>query len=109
MSSPGEGPTQLALPLAAAVAAPTEVGAAGELTDQDRAMLDFERLWWRTPGSKEQAIHDRFDLSVTRYYQQLLTALRKPAALEYAPATVNRLRAVLDRAGASSPTRKGHR
>src|SRR5690349_17681708 len=41
------------------------------LTDRERDILDFEQQWWRHPGSKEQAIRDRFQLSSTRYYQLL--------------------------------------
>jgi len=62
------------------------------LPDSQRDILDFERQWWRRPGAKEQAIRDRFDLSATRYYQQLNTLLDQPAALAYDPATVRRLR-----------------
>src|SRR5262249_34453144 len=42
-----------------------------ELTDHQRSILDFERLWWRRPGAKEQAIRDNFEMSPTPYYQPL--------------------------------------
>jgi hypothetical protein len=67
---------------------PTETG----LTDRDRAVLAFERQWWRHAGAKEQAIRDRFGISATRYYQVLNALLDRPEALEYEPQTVNRLR-----------------
>jgi hypothetical protein len=63
-----------------------------ELSDRDRAMLAFERQWWRFAGAKEQAIRDEFGESATRYYQQLNVLMDKPAALEADPVVVNRLR-----------------
>jgi hypothetical protein len=74
-----------------------------ELTDGERELLDFEKQWWRRPGAKEQAIHDRFDLSPTRYYALLNALLDRPAALAYDPVLVNRLRRL--RAG-RGPTRR---
>ena len=62
------------------------------LTDRDRQMLAFERQWWKHAGAKEQAIRDLFDLSATRYYQLLNGLLDNPAALEYDPVLVRRLR-----------------
>lgn len=63
-----------------------------ELTDRDREMLAFERQWWRHPGSKEQAIKERFGLSPTHYFQQLNALLDMPAALAFDPLVVGRLR-----------------
>jgi hypothetical protein len=62
------------------------------VTAEQRAMLDFERTWWRSPGAKEQAIRDQFALSPTRYYQALNALLETPEALRYDAALVNRLR-----------------
>ncbi len=62
------------------------------LTDEHRAILDFERRWWRQAGAKEQAIRDRFEISPTRYYQRLNALLDAPDALAYDAALVNRLR-----------------
>ena len=42
-------------------------------------------------GSKERAIRDEFDLSATRYYQQLNALLDTQAALAHNPLLVNRL------------------
>jgi hypothetical protein len=72
------------------------VAAAGkarrELTERQRGILVFERLWWRHAGSKEQAIREQFDLSATRYYQMLNRLLEMPEALEFDPLVVGRLR-----------------
>jgi len=65
---------------------------ADELTDRQRAMLAFERRWWRHPGAKEQAIRDEFGVSPTRYYQMLNALLDTPGALAADPVTVGRLR-----------------
>jgi hypothetical protein len=64
------------------------------LSDRDRAMLSFERQWWRAAGAKETAIRDRFALSPTRYYQVLNALVDRPAALAADPLLVGRLRRV---------------
>jgi len=73
-----------------AVAAP-QLRDAGALSADQQAILDFERLWWRQPGAKEQAIRDNFEISPTRYYQQLNALLDLPQALSYDPTLINRL------------------
>ena len=62
------------------------------MTDRDRAILAFEKQWWRHAGSKEQAIRERFAVSATRYYQMLNALLDDEAALAYEPEVVKRLR-----------------
>jgi hypothetical protein len=64
------------------------------LPQAHRAMLDFERAWWRRGGAKEQAIRDTFGLTPTRYYQALNGVLDLPAAMVYDAALVHRLRRV---------------
>lgn len=66
------------------------------LTDQQRAILDFETTatWWRTAGAKENQIRDRFGITSTRYYQLLNRTLDDPDAVAYSPATVARLRRI---------------
>lgn len=66
------------------------------LTEQQRQMLAFERQWWKYPGAKEQAIRDLFDLSPTRYYQQLHALIEQPAAYVADPVLVGRLRRLRD-------------
>ena len=63
-----------------------------ELTAREKEILDFERSWWKHAGVKEQAIKDRFEMSATRYYQLLNELLEKPAAMEYDPILVKRLK-----------------
>lgn len=69
----------------------------GELTDEQRAILDFEHQWWKYAGAKESAVREKFDMSSTRYYQVLSALLDEPAALAYAPMTVKRLQRLRDR------------
>jgi hypothetical protein len=62
------------------------------LDERSRAILDFERGWWRFAGAKEQAIREQFDLSVTRYNQLLNALVDDDAALAHDPMLVRRLR-----------------
>ncbi|MBM0124758.1 DUF3263 domain-containing protein [Pimelobacter simplex] len=71
---------------AAAAAAP------GGLSDRDRAILEFERQWWKYAGAKESAVREQFDMSATRYYQVLNALIDRPEALEADPLLVRRLR-----------------
>lgn len=66
-------------------------GARG-LSEQEQRVLQFERQWWRYAGAKEQAIRDQFGLNATRYYQILNGLLDDPAAMQFDPLLVKRLR-----------------
>lgn len=67
------------------------------LTDQQRAILEFEGSWWKFKGGKEDAIATTFGISPVRYYQLLNRCLDDPEAVAYAPQTVNRLRRIRSR------------
>jgi hypothetical protein len=67
------------------------------LTERDRAILDFERMWWTEPGPKDTAIRERLELSGTRYYQLLNELLDDPDAYRHDPLLVRRLRRQRDR------------
>lgn len=67
-----------------------------DLTDQQRAVLDFERQWWKYAGAKETAIRERFDMSATRYYQVLNALIDEPMALAHDPLLIRRLRRLRD-------------
>lgn len=67
------------------------------LSERERAILDFERSWWLTAGTKEAFIRDNLGLSTTRYYQVLAGLLDSADALEYDPLVVMRLRRERDR------------
>ncbi len=66
------------------------------LSATDASILAFEKQWWRYAGAKETAIRELFDLSATRYYQQLNALLDNPAALAAEPLLVKRLRRLRD-------------
>lgn len=63
-----------------------------ELSERDLALLDFERQWWKEPGSKEQALRTRFGVSPTRYYQLVNALVDREAAMRHDPMLLTRLR-----------------
>ncbi len=67
------------------------------ISDRDRAILDFERSWWRVPGPKEEAIRRGLGLSAARYYQVLAGLIDNREADAYDPLVVRRLRRTRDR------------
>ena len=67
-----------------------------EFTDAHRAMLDFERAWWKYAGAKQGGIRDRFGLTAARYYQLLNWIIDQPESLEHDPMGVRRLRRLCD-------------
>jgi Protein of unknown function (DUF3263) len=67
------------------------------LSDRERAILDYERTWWRIPGRKAAVIRERFGFSATRYYEMLNDLLKNPHAMAYDPLVVRRLRRDRDR------------
>jgi Protein of unknown function (DUF3263) len=62
------------------------------LAVRDRAILDFERCWCTRSGTKEAAIRTELGVSGTRYYELLRALVDNPAAYDYDPLTVARLR-----------------
>jgi hypothetical protein len=72
--------------------APARSAEASALPERDRAVLLFEKQYWKYPGAKEQAIRESFGISASSYYQILNGLLDRPEAQEFEPVTVNRLR-----------------
>jgi hypothetical protein len=64
---------------------------AASLTERDRAVLAFERQWWKYAGAKEEAIRRQFGVSPTAYYQLLSRLIDDPMALAADPMLVKRL------------------
>ena len=62
-----------------------------DLTDTDKAILEFEKHWWRFEGAKRKAIREQLHLSPTRYYQVLNELVDNPEALRAEPVVVRRL------------------
>lgn len=63
----------------------------GHLSDEERAMLELERSWWKHPGAKDARIRERFDLSPTLYYARLNQLIDRPEAMAADPLLVRRL------------------
>jgi len=62
-----------------------------DLSQLERAILEFERTCWSTDRTRDQEIRQRFDLSSARYHQVLNALIDQPAALEADPLLVKRL------------------
>jgi hypothetical protein len=62
------------------------------LSERERAILDFERSWWKQSGRKADAIKEKFGVSATRYRQLLAVLIDDPGAEEFDPLVVRRLR-----------------
>lgn len=63
-----------------------------ELSQVERSVLEFEARHPRHTPRKDDLIRRELDLSVTRYYRILGTLIESPAALEFDPLLVGRLR-----------------
>ncbi len=68
-----------------------------ELTERERALLDFEGSWWTLDDTKDALIRAKFACSLDEYYQELNRLLEVPAALTYDPLVVRRLVRLRDR------------
>lgn len=68
-----------------------------ELTERERALLDFEGGWWTLDDAKDTLIRARFACSLDEYYQELNRLLEVPAALVHDPLVVRRLIRLRDR------------
>jgi hypothetical protein len=63
-----------------------------ELTDRERAILDFERAWPPDRRGKGRAVRVAFGFTPARYYQVLAELVDRPAARRYDALLVLRLR-----------------
>lgn len=68
-----------------------------ELTERERALLDFEGGWWTLDDAKDSLIRAQFSCSLDEYYQELNRLLDVPAALAHDPLVVRRLIRLRDR------------
>jgi hypothetical protein len=62
-----------------------------ELTERERAILEFEATWWSRDDSRDSSIRSRFACSEEEYYQELNRLLDHPGALSFDPLVVRRL------------------
>lgn len=61
------------------------------LSDEQRAILDFERQWWRYAGGKAIEIQQHLEMTPVSYYRELNAIIDLPEAIEYDPTLVRRL------------------
>lgn len=64
------------------------------LSDEERAVIDFERGWFlqQAQATKQEAIRSSLHLSPTRYYALLESLVDSREALAYDPLLIRRLR-----------------
>jgi hypothetical protein len=65
---------------------------ATELSAHERALIDFEREWWKLGSRKDAGVRARFDISASSYYRALQGLMDRPAAMAYDSMTILRLR-----------------
>lgn len=68
------------------------VPAMNELTDDEKAVLAFERHWWKYAGAKESHVREQFGVSAVIYYRRLNALIDRPEALAHDVLLVKRLR-----------------
>ncbi|MDR0848703.1 MAG: DUF3263 domain-containing protein [Propionibacteriaceae bacterium] len=68
------------------------------LSEQEKAILGFERRRWRMPVEKEHAIAATFGLSGPRYYQLLNALIDRQEAMAEDPLLISRLRRLREQA-----------
>lgn len=71
---------------------PTRHRGAVSLTEHERALLDFERHWWRCGATRADAAQRRFGLDAAEHRRTIAALIDSPAALEHDPVLVRRLR-----------------
>ncbi|MGH8944658.1 MAG: DUF3263 domain-containing protein [Acidimicrobiia bacterium] len=67
------------------------------LSREEKAILDFERVWGNN-GPKDRAIEGVLGLASTRYYELLGDLVSRRAAMDYDPLTVRRVLRVVEAA-----------
>lgn len=65
------------------------------LTTEERAVLEFERAWWKEPGPKDQAIEFALGLTSAAYYEVLAALVSDQRAFAFDPLTILRVRALM--------------
>jgi len=65
-----------------------------DLSERERAMLAFERRWWRYGATRASAARQRFGLGPGEYGAIVTALLDRPQALAHDPVLVRRLRRI---------------
>lgn len=66
------------------------------LSEEDRAILDFERVSWQLPGPKDESIETALGLTAAVYYDRLRGIVCSPTGLAYDPLTSKRVLTLLE-------------
>lgn len=62
------------------------------MTDDDRALLDFEEAHPRNTNRKEALVSEQFGIPLARYYQRLLTLLKEQEVVAAYPQLAKRIK-----------------
>ena len=68
-----------------------------QLSQRDRAILDFEQSWWKSATPRDQAVREQFQLTESEYAEVLNQLVASEAALLAEPLLIRRLRRLRDR------------
>lgn len=68
-----------------------------QLSQRDRAILDFEQSWWESATPRDQAVREQFQLTESEYAEVLNQLIVSEAALLAEPLLIRRLRRLRDR------------
>lgn len=61
------------------------------LTALQKQLIDFEGSWWTFDQTKDQAVADKFALTMAEYVEQLQDAIEQDGAVQYNELVVRRL------------------
>ena len=68
-----------------------------QLSQRDRAILDFEQSWWESATPRDQAVREQFQLTESEYAEVLNQLVASEAAVLAEPLLIRRLRRLRDR------------
>ena len=68
-----------------------------QLSQRDRAILDFEQSWWESATPRDQAVREQFQLTESEYADVLNLLIASETALLAEPLLIRRLRRLRDR------------
>jgi hypothetical protein len=68
-----------------------------QLSQRDRAILDFEQSWWESATPRDQAVREQFQLTESEYADVLNQLIASETALLAEPLLIRRLRRLRDR------------
>lgn len=94
-------------PIMEAMSSPLAPRILPSLSAEDVSLLECEREIWGAGSAKEQAVFERFGLSVPAYYQRLYQLCQGEAARAYDAVLVGRILEVADQLTTARLRRQG--